>query len=439
MAAKQILDLKPKPKEEGLKQDQAADSVQIGSKPELNVKKPYKTPSGLRSKDWSDQETLLLLEGLEMYKDDWNKVCEHVATRTQDECILKFLQLPIEDPFLDGSNNSALGPLAYQPVPFSQTGNPIMSTVAFLASVIDPRVASAASQAALREFNKIKDEVPSQLMETHKNNITQALKEGKKVDPSYSIEHTGIALAESNDDNVDKMEVEEKTQNGVNGDATETTNDRSTTDSNDAVSQINENEVKAAAAAALAAAAVKAKHLANIEEKKIKSSVAQLVETQLKKLEIKLRHFEELEALMDRERETLELQRQQLLQERQQFHLEQLKVVEQRQKHLALQQLLSESKIQMQQAQENVNRPIVSIQPHQHQQQQQPQHHPAQEQIQSAPNNHINDHNLNNNPMLTSQVVLSMPQQHDILQQMPMNQALQQQQHQQNDLNGKYS
>ena len=34
-------------------------------------------------------------------------------------------------------------------MPFSQQGNPIMSTVAFLASVVDPRVASAAAKAAL--------------------------------------------------------------------------------------------------------------------------------------------------------------------------------------------------------------------------------------------------------------------------------------------------
>ena len=26
------------------------------------------------SRDWSEQETLLLLEGLELFKDDWNKV-----------------------------------------------------------------------------------------------------------------------------------------------------------------------------------------------------------------------------------------------------------------------------------------------------------------------------------------------------------------------------
>ena len=41
------------------------------------------------------------IQGLEMYKDDWNKVAEHVGTRTQDECILHFLRLPIEDPFLE--------------------------------------------------------------------------------------------------------------------------------------------------------------------------------------------------------------------------------------------------------------------------------------------------------------------------------------------------
>lgn len=91
---------------------------------------------------------LNLSQALEMYKDDWNKVSEHVGSRTQDECILHFLRLPIEDPYLENSDAS-LGPLAYQPVPFSQSGNPVMSTVAFLASVVDPRVASAAAKAAL--------------------------------------------------------------------------------------------------------------------------------------------------------------------------------------------------------------------------------------------------------------------------------------------------
>lgn len=41
-----------------------------------------------------------------------------------------------------------------------------------------------------------------------------------------------------------------------------------------------------------------------------------------------MRHFEELETTMEREREGLEYQRQQLITERQQFHLEQLKAAE---------------------------------------------------------------------------------------------------------------
>lgn len=87
---------------------------------------------------------------------------------------------------------------------------------------------------------------------------------------------------------------------------------------------------------------MKAKHLAAVEERKIKSLVALLVETQMKKLEIKLRHFEELETTMEREREGLEYQRQQLIQERQQFHLEQLKAAEFRARQQAHQRFQQE-------------------------------------------------------------------------------------------------
>lgn len=97
------------------------------------------------------------------------QVCEHVGSRTQDECILHFLRLPIEDPYLeDPEAGGALGPLAYQPVPFSKSGNPIMSTVAFLASIVDPRVAAAAAKSAMIEFANIKVKV---LKMTKLNNV----------------------------------------------------------------------------------------------------------------------------------------------------------------------------------------------------------------------------------------------------------------------------
>merc|ERR1719232_1541381 len=155
-----------------------------------------KSTAAVASRDWTDQETLLLLEGLEMYKDDWNKVCEHVGSRTQDECILHFLRLPIEDPYLEQPEHGALGPLAYQPIPFSNAGNPIMSTVAFLASVVDPRVASAAAKSAMEEFAKIKDEVPTVIMDAHMSKVKEATEKGEDSAIDKSLEKSGIAGTE---------------------------------------------------------------------------------------------------------------------------------------------------------------------------------------------------------------------------------------------------
>ena len=273
------------------------------------------------TKEWNDQETLLLLEGLEMYKDDWNKVAEHVGTRTQDECILHFLRLPIEDPYLE---DIGLGPLAYQPVPFSQQGNPIMSTVAFLASVVDPRVASAAAKAALEKFSEMKDEIPEAVIESHVKNAFGLKSAGKKEnsqeggDEPMEEGNTNTNATSNGSTAVEEMPEEKPAMNG------EATGEKDGKDSEG----IKKGNIATAAAASLAAAAVKAKHLAQVEERKIKSLVALLVETQMKKLEIKLRHFEELETIMDREREALEYQRQQLLAERQQFHQDQLRAAE---------------------------------------------------------------------------------------------------------------
>ncbi|CAF1553679.1 unnamed protein product, partial [Adineta steineri] len=123
-------------------------------------------------------------------------------------------------------------------------------------------------------------------------------------------------------DENDKSTNEMNTQSGGGGDTQIISDDTSstipkTTNTDQeqkklSTTDVNERDIKTAAASALAAAAVKAKYLASIEERKIKSAVAQVVEMQIKKLEIKLRHFEELETIMDREREMLEIQRQQL-------------------------------------------------------------------------------------------------------------------------------
>uniref|UniRef100_A0A8C2XKQ2 SWI/SNF related BAF chromatin remodeling complex subunit C2 n=1 Tax=Cyclopterus lumpus TaxID=8103 RepID=A0A8C2XKQ2_CYCLU len=374
--------------------EKPADLQNFGLRTDMYSKKTCSaksksTASSMR--EWTEQETLLLLEGLEMYKDDWNKVSEHVGSRTQDECILHFLRLPIEDPYLE-DNSSSLGPLAYQPVPFSQAGNPVMSTVAFLASVVDPRVASVAAKSALEEFSRMKEEVPAALVEAHVRRVEEAARVSGRQDPLYGLEGSGIAgtgleegdrpgrmetrtcsMQNCRDSKDGATEEEEKqAENGKKeeergreaegeretdkteseiGDGEKAKDGKEGTEEGQREAEsegerkakverdVGEGNLATAAASALAAAAVKAKHLAAVEERKIKSLVALLVETQMKKLEIKLRHFEELETIMDREREALEYQRQQLLADRQSFHMEQLKYAEMRARQQHFQQI----------------------------------------------------------------------------------------------------
>ncbi|VUZ55487.1 unnamed protein product [Hymenolepis diminuta] len=343
---------------------------------------------GATKDGWTDQETLLLLEGLEMYRDDWNKVAEHVGSRTQDECILHFLRLPIEDAYLEGDFGSncfsALADAAHPQPPFSKAGNPILSTVAFLAAVVDPRVAASAASAALKEYAQMREEVPAGLLHEHKARVQAAVRMGRDVDPSkFGLDELGIvkssegeskkkSIAEGGDEEqqakepsaesgaekitegevtkVTEVKSSEKSPADVNRErdsveASEKMEFDSETAAKDAETKKSTNclpknpdSLGTAAACALAAAATKARHLASVEEKRIKGLVAQLVETQLKKLDIKLKQFQELEAILEREHEMLEQARQQLMHDRQAFHMEVIKTMESQARVLVQQQ-----------------------------------------------------------------------------------------------------
>lgn len=60
---------------------------------------------GASGGSWTDQETLLLLEALELYGENWHEIAEHVATKTRTQCILHFVQMPIEDSFLENEDD----------------------------------------------------------------------------------------------------------------------------------------------------------------------------------------------------------------------------------------------------------------------------------------------------------------------------------------------
>ncbi len=101
---------------------------------------------------------------MERFGDDWDAVADHVSTKMKEQCILHFLRLPIEEPYLedqlalvakqsstpisseDSNNNNTI---TKELAPFAESDNPVMTMIAFLASSISPTVAGVAAQTAL--------------------------------------------------------------------------------------------------------------------------------------------------------------------------------------------------------------------------------------------------------------------------------------------------
>lgn len=242
------------------------------------------------SDDWLDQEVLLLLEGVEMYDDDWSKIEEHVGSRSAQQCIRKFLELPIEDPYLN--TEGSMGLLRFGRIPFEQADNPVMSVVAFLAGVVGPGVAAEAAKTALHE-----------------------LTDGSKVQEGEE-EKVG-----EDDDRMDEDAKEETAAPG--GSTSGTPAPDATTAAEGSASQsqkpkttLPHSKVVRAADLALKSSAKAAKALADAEDTQIKGALAQLIKLTLTKLELKMSQFEELEEILEDERKSLESARLGLVNER---------------------------------------------------------------------------------------------------------------------------
>ncbi|KAI3384097.1 hypothetical protein SNEBB_006450 [Seison nebaliae] len=281
---------------------------------------------------WTKPELLLLLEGIELFGEDWNRISDHVGNRSQKECILKFLQMPITDGYknekFEISNN--LFNDGNEKLPFSQSANPVMSVVAFLASVVDPRIAAAASQAALAEFESITQESISRpLRRLQLEKIKNQLKNGKKLD--IEIFQTKEDVAQNNSSNQSNKKKEDndidmesgKKENNVEEKVKDKSNIDKGKKKNEKSEKIELNEMQQeAAGVALAASVVKARAIAETEKRHIQSIVTELVELQMKKLDLKLEHFEELENYIENEKQIIEIQQQQLINDRQRLYME---------------------------------------------------------------------------------------------------------------------
>lgn len=204
------------------------------------------------TKDWSDHELLLLLEGIEIYDEDWDQIAAHVGTRSREACVLKFLQLPIEEPYVDPSTEKAMQ--VSGTAPFSHADNPVLSVVAFLAGVVDMKVAAKAA--------------------------------------GRSVEELKAALKSDGGGKDTAMTDDTATEGGP------TTN------------------LERAATVAIGAAAAKAHLLGEHTSIENARLLNQAITLQLRKIETKLAQFDDLEAILEQERRELERVRQEVYCER---------------------------------------------------------------------------------------------------------------------------
>lgn len=244
-----------------------------------------------RESPWSDAELLLLLEGLELYDENWDSVANHVGSRTREECVLKFLQLEIEDKYLEGEEvegvKDNLAYLSSGRIPFSQADNPVMSVMSFLAGLADPAVTATAAGRTVDEMRKhIRER-----LDKDPEKGTPASKEKEADKPSEG----------------DAKEVAEE-ENTMDL-------DRPATASSEIVKSENK-PINSPATVALSLSAARSAALASHTERHITSLISASANIQMQKLEMKLQQFGEMETLLQAERRELERQRQRLFLDR---------------------------------------------------------------------------------------------------------------------------
>lgn len=296
--------------------DNNNDNSQSNTKVEANVENnelhPAKRPKILEMLDdtdtkspvkWESDEIMKLLEGLQRFNSDWYQVAKFVGTKTPEQCILQFLQLPIEDNYLyqkANENGVGIGPLKYSPhLPFSKNDNPVLSTIAYLIGLVDPTIVKKITDRALKEYSKQKEENVSDT-----DNLNKDVKEDKKVDVNEDKE-------------IDDKEANKKTEIKEDGDKIPSVETTASDKEDTQTGAKQKDDLKEGSELALASLGLRSHVFANNEERRLYQVTNKLLQIQLSKVDIKLQKFNKIE-------KTLEIEKKMMQRKQEEFLIEKL-------------------------------------------------------------------------------------------------------------------
>ncbi|XP_026385407.1 SWI/SNF complex subunit SWI3A-like isoform X1 [Papaver somniferum] len=297
---------------------------------------------------WTEAETLLLLESVMKHGDDWDLVAQDVQTKNKLECISRIIELPFGELVLGMTNGKGdeknttdannvkshepssvgLQEIAKETIekenhyqeptketvqtaeveieeppskrrciaPFADSGSSLMKQIAKLSTGMGTRIGAAAAEAAIAA---ICDENP----------YARVMFEGQaEADTLYPIlrhEDEGAPVVEDLKTGEGVPMVEDlKTGEGVPIVEDMKTGEKpSELETQEATSDHVpiKLRIRAAMATALGTAAAHSKRLADQEDREIEQLVATIIETQLRKTSLKVKHLEDLELIMEKE------------------------------------------------------------------------------------------------------------------------------------------
>jgi SWI/SNF related-matrix-associated actin-dependent regulator of chromatin subfamily C len=259
----------------------------------VKMEDPTYTTIPDKDAEWTDTEVLLLLEGLENFDNNWTEISNHVGTRTREECVMKFLQLDIQDQYMDegtANGSSTLRSLGGRD-PISQAENPVMSVVSFLAQLADPKVVAAATQRSTEQLQK-----------ELRANLEEGAGGSEQISKEKETSNEGEAV-----------KAETAITDSMDVDLTTTTDQLTTSTIANGADTLSKVDIPSLA---LSTAATRASALTSLQERELTRLVSATVNLSLSKLQLKLAQFSELEEIVQAERRDLEKGRQQLFLDR---------------------------------------------------------------------------------------------------------------------------
>ncbi|GAV81606.1 Myb_DNA-binding domain-containing protein/SWIRM domain-containing protein [Cephalotus follicularis] len=287
---------------------------------------------------WTESETLLLLESVLKHGDDWELVSQNVQTKTKLDCILKLIELPFgeflmrsahdkgnssgatvnmnsigqelfassenqetvktEDQIHEQTNGSEQNGSQDPPskrkctASLSDGSSSLMKQVARISTMVGPHVTAAAAEAAVTAL-------------CDESSCPREIFDGEEDYETYGLQSPALFHETDRVDQVDDSEMKER---------------RAQSESQEMFPEKNNIpltlRIRAAIATALGAAGAHAKVLADHEDREIEHLVAIIIETQMKKLQCKIKNIEDLELIMEKEYAIMEELKEHLIAER---------------------------------------------------------------------------------------------------------------------------